>query len=124
MHKLILLWCCGPLKTKLGLRVIVFKSFHSNVPCEFNRKLRSLAEFECWKATELRQFFLYTGEVILKHLPEQLDNNFLLLSVDINILLNVLLCSQYHDHAHSLLILFVRHFGKLYGQGTPTMYLC
>ena len=59
------------------------------LPSEFSRKPRSLFEFRQWKATEFRQFLLYTGPVVLKgRLTQALYKNFMLLSVAIRILLN------------------------------------
>ena len=39
---------------------------HPYISRDFSRKPRALSEFKQWKATELRQFLLHTGPVILK----------------------------------------------------------
>ncbi|XP_051948298.1 uncharacterized protein LOC127619500 [Xyrauchen texanus] len=95
----------------------VLLTFTPHVPCEFNRKQRSMEDVDRWKATEFRQFLLYTGPVSLKGLvPTQVYNNFMLLSVGITILLNVSLCADLADYAHGILVLFVDHCSKLYGK--------
>lgn len=38
----------------------------NNIPCEINRKSRSLFEYKRWKATEFRTFLLYTDSMVLK----------------------------------------------------------
>lgn len=60
-----------------------------NIPKEFSRKPRSLKDLDRWKATELRQFLLYTGPFILKDIisPERYCH-FLKLSLALRILLN------------------------------------
>lgn len=51
-------------------------------PCEFARKPRAFEERGRWKATELRQFLLYTGPVFLVDvLAAPVYHNFMLLSV-------------------------------------------
>ncbi|XP_070182273.1 uncharacterized protein [Littorina saxatilis] len=56
---------------RLGSAVIVeisqcLKSIREYLPREFNRKCRSLDELDRWKATEFRQFMLYSGVVAMK----------------------------------------------------------
>ena len=70
-----------------------------------------------WKATELRQFLLYTGPVVLKDvLAPEVYQNFMLLSVSIYILASPAYCLMLNDFANTLLRAFVKHFGQLYGQ--------
>ena len=76
-------------------------------------------EFDRWKATELRQFLLYTGPVVLKYvLPPRLYKHFLTLSIAMSILLmqddakRVL----YVDYAAKLLHHFVFNCEILYGE--------
>ena len=84
MRRLMLCWLKGPLATRLCARKTVqlsqkLMSIVAHVPREFNRKPRSVAEILRWKATEFRQFLLYTGPVVLLGiLPEMLYNHFLL----------------------------------------------
>ena len=87
-----------------------------HIPVDFQRKPRRMSEFERWKATELRQLLLYTGPVILiDSLPEELYQNFMLLSVGVGILLNPGLHHDNYNRSHEILLSFVRHFGDLYG---------
>ena len=63
-------------------------SFCGKMPSEFARQPRSLNEVERWKATEFRQFLLYTGMVVLKQfLSKDMYSHFLTLCVGISILL-------------------------------------
>lgn len=121
MKRFLLLWIKGPLQCRLGSRVIDDISQHllnlkSHIPSEFARKPRSLKEIDRWKATEFRQFLLYTGPVVLAEiLHPNMYNNFLLLSVGIHILINKGLCQRYNDYAEQLLKTFVTHFYQIYG---------
>jgi len=104
---------------------------HSIIPREFARKPRSFNEIMRWKATELRQFMLYTGPVVLKNvlylylfskikflllLPDSLYQNFLLFSVAMTILLSHQLCGQVCSYAKQLLVVFVENMKALYGK--------
>ena len=78
----------------------ILVNFQSYIPREFNRKCRSLHELERWKATELRQFMLYSGIVALKkHLAQKVYNHFLLFYVAIFFCSSQSLCKQNCDLA-------------------------
>ena len=123
MRKLLNLWIKGPLHVRIGTQAIRVLSNASiacrcrdQVPCEFARKPRQISELDRWKATELRQFLLYTGPVCLQHvLNEAMYCNFMLQSVGMYILLSPKLSAQYCSFAGDLLKLFVENAGKLYG---------
>ena len=121
MKRLILMWLKGPLKVRIGSFVSnqisddLFNLRHF-IPCEFARRPRGFSHIDRWKATEYRQFLLYTGPVVLQHkLDEIVYQNFLLLSVSIHILLNPYLAQQYNDYCKILLKSFVQHYSQLYG---------
>lgn len=72
MRKLINLWMIkGPLNVRLhsaqikeiSASLLKLKPF---VTCDFSRKPRGLEKIHRWKATEFRQFLLYTGPLVLK----------------------------------------------------------
>ena len=122
MKRLLLIWMKGPLNTRLGPRVIrqistSLVNLRENVPSDFSRKPRSLFEIDRWKATELRQFLLYTGPVVLNGLihPNMYDN-FMLLSVAMHLLLNEKLSNTYFQYASELMVAFVTHFYQIYGR--------
>ncbi|XP_073727161.1 uncharacterized protein [Misgurnus anguillicaudatus] len=122
MRRLLLLWLrLGPLTCRLsGFQVSVLTkrllSAQASVPMEFARKPRALKEIDRWKATEFRQFLLYTGPVMLKDLlNSEVYKNFLLFFVGIFILCNDSLIGDHIDYANEILHLFVTHFGQLYG---------
>lgn len=121
VKRMLLLWKKGPLRCRLGSQdinqisdsLLFLKNY---IPCEFSRKPRSLDVIDRWKATEFRQFLLYTGPlVLLNAVHPNIYKNFLLLSVAMHILLNESLCNVYNAYAHELLVAFVYHFGQLYG---------
>lgn len=78
--------------------------FHSSIPLKFARQPRSVPEVDRWRATEFRQFLLYTGPPALSGvLTDVVYNHFMLLSVAITLLESSKLCSAHEDYAHSLL---------------------
>ena len=123
MRRLLLCWLRGPLLTRLPaakVRIISDKlvSLCPYIPREFVRKPRSLNDVMRWKATEFRQFLLYTGPVVLRDiLPESLYENFLLLCVGIMILITPRLCQIHCDYAAQLLTVCVENMKLLYGEG-------
>jgi len=88
------LWCFGKPRTKLSFKEIselskILEIQKNNVPCEINRKPRSLFKCKRWKATEFRTFLLYTRPVVLKSvLNHDKYINFLTLHVAVTILSN------------------------------------
>ncbi|GAA6097846.1 uncharacterized protein LOC113076649 isoform X1 [Tachysurus ichikawai] len=98
----------------VSYRLIALRNY---IPCEFARRPRALADRCRWKATELRQFLLYTGPVVLNDvLQHQIYDNFMLLSVAVYILASPKFCMKMNDLANTLLLSFVEHFGQLYGE--------
>jgi len=68
--QLILCWMKGPLGTQLGATQVSQVSdrlvgLTPYIPIDFCRKPRALSEIMRWKASEFRQFLLYTGPVVL-----------------------------------------------------------
>jgi len=124
VRKLLYLWIKGPLTTRLGAKLVRDLSaalvlLKEQVPVEFARKPRSVKDLDRWKATELRQFLIYTGPICLKGiLNEQMYGNFMLLSVSMFILLSPRFCPVYCSFAGDLLKAFVKNAGEIYGGQT------
>lgn len=84
----------GPRECKISHRQIgeissKLEALNGILPREFARQPRSLASQERWKATEFRQFLLYTGPVVLRAvLPDSFYYHFLSLTVAMSILLD------------------------------------
>ena len=89
--RLRLAWICGPLKSRLSSSQINAIStnllkLQGYMPKEFARRPRSLEYVKMWKATEFRQFLLYTGPIVLrKVVTEEYYVNFLSLSCGVSI---------------------------------------
>ncbi|XP_077540823.1 uncharacterized protein LOC144153059 [Haemaphysalis longicornis] len=122
VHKLIVLWFHGPKKVRLGRKVRLALSKRNValaqfVPFEFNRKPRSLAELDRWKATEFRFFLLYGGPVLLSSLlPDHMFQHFLMLHVAITLLSMPSVTPSEVQYAGQLLDIFVLRFAAIYGQ--------
>ena len=124
VRKMLNYWKNGDKLVKLSSRQILEISeqliaLRPYIPSEFARRPRSLSELDRWKATEYRQFLLYTGPVVLKSvLPSSLYKHFLCLSISISILLceDVFRDGSFLDYAEKLLSHFVRNSERLYGQ--------
>lgn len=121
MRKLILLWMKGPLSVRLPSSKIKLissnlRSIKNNIPVEFSRKPRDLEEICRWKATELRQFLIYSGPLVLKDcLSEKCYMNFMVLHISMIILISPNL-GKYLEFAQSLLNYFVKSFQVIYGK--------
>lgn len=93
-------------------------SLNGCMPSEFARQPRSIFEVERWKATEFRQFLLYTGPVVLKDvLPTRHYKHFLSLTIALSILLDdeERTRNSYLNYAKQLLVYFVKKCKHLYG---------
>jgi len=123
MKKLLFLWMKGPLKTrlsnfsvqKISKKLLCLKKY---TPSDFPRKARSLEFIKLWKATEYRQFLLYTGPVILKTiLSKNVYEHYLTLHIAIRILANTEYSKNFQllEYADKLLNIFVKSFSRIYG---------
>ena len=98
MKRMLLFMKEGPLQSAAQLsqkqvKEISFKleNLTGTLPSEFARQPRSLEELKRWKATEFRQFLLYTGPVVLEGvIDDNIYIHFLAFSVVISIFLNKL----------------------------------
>lgn len=93
----------------------IMKIFRKYISEEFCRLPRSIEDVEHWKATEFRQFLLYTGPVALKgKLPKMQYKHFLCLHIAIRILCSSK-CIRLNAYARSLIRYFVEKYKKIYG---------
>lgn len=122
-RKLLLTWMRGKLSVRIPSSDIMriserLISFRKNIPRDvFARKPRGLLDIDRWKATEFRQFLLYTGKLILKGiLRNDIYNHFLLFSSAMCILVCPRLIVDHSDVAHRLLLEFVSHCPTIYGE--------
>lgn len=90
-------------------------SLNTCITKEFARKPRNISEVDKWKATELRQFLLYTGQFVLKGiLSDSRYDHFLLLSLALRLLVDKDSCLQYNQKAKDYLNKFVQDVPLLY----------
>lgn len=92
-------------------------SLKQNITCDFSRKPRALNELPRFKATELRQILVYTGQIIFKdNISNTCYKHFMALNIAMTILLSDNMQEKYIDYARSLLKYFVQQFETLYGR--------
>ena len=126
MKRLLLIWIRGlgkrNIKVKhsaaqinqISCKLEALKNF---IPNAFVRKPRSLKEIDRWKASEYRQFLLYTGKLALCGiLRDDLYEHFMQLSIALSILVSPHLVQNHVDYARQLLACFVTRGRKLYGR--------
>ncbi len=122
MKRLLLVWMRGKREVRLSANLIQqiserLQGMRQVFPSTFSRKPRSLKEVDRWKATEFRQFLLYTGKVALRGiLRPDLYDHFMTLSVAVSILVSPKLAeNRMIDYAQQLLVHFVTQGRNLYG---------
>ena len=122
MRRLLMAWVRGPLKerklSKEGVERLDGRlaTLRANIPKEFARKPRPTDELEHWKATEYRQFLLYTGYQVLSDiLAHDVYMNFMALSVASMILVSPDLVAKHAWYAKLLMTYFVQSARHIYG---------
>ena len=125
VKKIIKLWLEGkphcrfvrlphPKISLLTSKLLSIKHFITN---DFARKPQNIEFIGKWKATELRQFLLYTCPVVLKDiLHPQVIDHIMTLHVAVRILCSKSLLQKYSDYAQELLQHFIDTFIILYGK--------
>ena len=122
MKKLLLLWTKGKKETRMSSGQIKevsvrLEQLKTAIPNNFARKPRGLEHLERWKATEFRQFALYTGKVVLRGvLQDDLFEHFMAFSVAMCMLISPSLVQAHCSYAHELLSFFVQQGRFLYGE--------
>jgi hypothetical protein len=126
MKKLLMIWVKGskdflPFKLPPALVLMLserLRKISNAIPDCFVRRPRGMDEIERWKATEFRQFLLYTGRIVLEGvLDKRLYTHFLSLSIAMTILLDPMLVAKDVNvsHAENLLKFFAEEGCALYG---------
>jgi hypothetical protein len=126
VKRLLNTWLIGPLPSRLPSRLVEqlssrLLSLRGHLPCEFARQPRTLGELGRWKATELRQFLLYSGVLVLDGILNEINSkmypNFLLLHTGIQILCRPsILSSSTIQFAHECLVNFIQTAKDIYGE--------
>lgn len=127
VKKLVLLWLgslkLAPLSVRLPSKKVHDVSNHlsilkSNITTDFCRTPRGLNEVPRWKATEFRQFLLYTGPIVLYGvLSNECYLHFICLHVSST---RILLVKNNSENllifVEKLLVYFVQKFADIYGK--------
>lgn len=124
MKKLLMYW----LKSRLSVRLsytskAVLSQFliqmQHQIPCDFQRTTRTLADISYFKATEFKFILLYAGPIIFrKVLPKNVFKHFLLLHVACRILCSKTKALTECQNAKSLLQKFVALMPRFYGKAS------
>uniref|UniRef100_A0A8D8SGN3 Transposase domain-containing protein n=1 Tax=Cacopsylla melanoneura TaxID=428564 RepID=A0A8D8SGN3_9HEMI len=124
MKKLILLWHQSKLPCSLQPRKILeisqnLEIYRKFCPSEFARKPRSLDYFKIWKATEYRQFLLYTGFGALENIvTHEIFQSFLGFLISMRIFTSD--DSDLYSYGKEMVIYFLKTFKILYGEHNMT----
>ena len=123
-RKLLYLWKYGPMNIRLSPTQLTMISqrlevFFNEMSTNFARRPRSLKFIKQWKATECRQFLMYTDPVVLKDIVNtEMYENFITLHIAARLLTDsetVSIASNV-DLAEDLLKSFVESFTAIYGE--------
>lgn len=116
----------GPRECRLSPRQIgeisaKLLSLSGKLPREFSRQPRSLTDLDRWKATEFRQFLLYTGPVVLRGiLQDSFYHHFLTVAMSVLLDSNGITRMSSIGYAEELLVYFYRTSTKLYSPIFPS----
>lgn len=108
-RRLITLWVKGKKNVRLTEEHVMSNvsknilALRPYVPSEFSRKPRVLEDIDYWKATELRFFLLYSGQVVLKGiLKKSFYTHFVLLVSGVKLLISNVTCQTHNELAETL----------------------
>ncbi len=110
--------CCRVSQAHLNQISERLVSFRDSIPSEFVRKPRPLSEMDRWKATECRQFLLYTGPIALKGIVKESLYHFLACSIAMTVFLtdDREQRESLLEYAEQLMECFVSKAPYLYGE--------
>ena len=110
--------CCRISPSQINQVSERLECYRGQFPSEMARQPRGLSEIKRWKATEFRQFLLYSGIVVLKGIAtNQFYQHFLSLSIAIRIMLESDSEVRQNNlvYAKKLAIYFVQKSIELFG---------
>ncbi len=104
------------IKLRFGAYCYLFIEISHQLPSEFCKKPRPFKLLKRFKATEFRQFAMYTLIILLEDiLPAKYYAHFAKFLFAVRILSTPVDCSRNNKLASELITDFVREFGILYG---------